>query len=104
MVATRQSSKNIEYRIYESGVFMSQANLLLLLAVFLPPAVLDIFGELVEERTVQTPYGPVGPLALRALAHARFVGVGRALSQRLPPREPLAGRGPWDSAAPASGM
>ncbi|MCC6168917.1 MAG: hypothetical protein IT329_16975 [Caldilineaceae bacterium] len=41
------------------------ADLLILLAVLLPPAALDSLGRLVEERTVPTPYGAVGPLALR---------------------------------------
>jgi 5'-methylthioadenosine phosphorylase len=45
---------------------MPHANLLILLAVFLPPVALDILGKVVEEHTVQTPYGRVGPLALRA--------------------------------------
>lgn len=42
-----------------------QADLLLILAVLLPPAALDGLGRLVEERTVPTPYGAVGPVALR---------------------------------------
>lgn len=41
------------------------ADLLILLAVLLPPAALDGLGRLVEERTVPTPYGAVGPLARR---------------------------------------
>ena len=44
------------------------ANLLLLVAVFLPPKALDTLGRLVEERTVRTPFGEVGPLALRCRA------------------------------------
>ena len=44
---------------------MSDANLLLLLAIVLPPRVLDVLGPVVEERTVETRYGRVGPLALR---------------------------------------
>ena len=45
---------------------MSKSNLLILLAVLLPPAALDVFGALIEERTISTPYGAIGPLALRA--------------------------------------
>ncbi len=41
------------------------ADLLILLAVLLPPAALDGLGRLVEERTIPTPYGAVGPLACR---------------------------------------
>ena len=39
--------------------------LLLLLAVPLPPKSLEAVGPLIEERTVDTAYGPVGPLARR---------------------------------------
>jgi 5'-methylthioadenosine phosphorylase len=42
-----------------------QADLLILLAALLPPAALDGLGRLVEERAVPTPYGSVGPFALR---------------------------------------
>ncbi len=41
------------------------APLLLLIAVLLPPRALDALGLLVEERVVRTPFGDVGPLALR---------------------------------------
>lgn len=41
------------------------SNLLILIAVLLPPMSLDTLGKVVAERTVQTPYGDVGPLALR---------------------------------------
>ena len=44
---------------------MSDTDLLLLVAVLLPPTALDIFGEFVEERIISTPYGEVGPLACR---------------------------------------
>ncbi len=44
----------------------TQADLFLLLSVALPPATLDMLGPLVEERTIETKYGPVGPLGLRA--------------------------------------
>ena len=46
---------------------VSSAELLILLAVLLPPAALDDVGSLVMERKVITPYGVVGPLALRRL-------------------------------------
>lgn len=41
------------------------APVLLLIAVLLPPRSLDALGLLVEERVVRTPFGDVGPLALR---------------------------------------
>jgi 5'-methylthioadenosine phosphorylase len=44
---------------------MPTANLLLLIAVLLPPKALDVLGAVVDERTVLTPYGESGPLALR---------------------------------------
>ena len=46
---------------------VSSAELLVLLAVLLPPVALDDMGSLVMERKVITPYGVVGPLALRRL-------------------------------------
>lgn len=49
------------------------ADVMLLVAVLLPPAALDELGALVEERTVTTPYGPVGPLALRRLPSGQTV-------------------------------
>jgi 5'-methylthioadenosine phosphorylase len=45
---------------------MSSTNLLLLVAVVLPPKALDVLGSVVDERMVETVYGSVGPLALRA--------------------------------------
>lgn len=47
---------------------MSNANLLILIAVLLPPSTLDILGEVVDERTYMTPYGEAGPIALRKLS------------------------------------
>jgi len=44
---------------------MNQANLLLLVAVTLPPRSLNALGEVTDERVVETPFGPVGPMALR---------------------------------------
>jgi len=40
-------------------------NSILLVAVVLPPRALDVFGPVVAERTVSTPYGNVGPIAQR---------------------------------------
>jgi purine nucleoside phosphorylase len=51
----------------ESAGAARTANLMLLLATLLPPAALDVLGVLVEERMVATPYGTVGPVALRRL-------------------------------------
>ena len=41
------------------------APVLIMVAVLLPPRSLDALGLLVEERIVRTPFGNVGPLALR---------------------------------------
>jgi len=49
---------------------MSEAKLLILIAALLPPQSLNLLGAFVEERMVQTPYGDVGPLALRCLEDA----------------------------------
>ena len=54
---------------------MPTANLLLLIAVLLPPKALDVLGPVVEERTVLTPYGEAGPLALRVTPHGDGVWV-----------------------------
>lgn len=54
---------------------MPTANLLLLLAVLLPPKALDVLGPVVDERTVLTPYGESGPLALRVTPHGDGVWV-----------------------------
>ena len=48
-----------------AGAAAPAANLLILIAVLLPPKALDVFGTVVEERSVLTPYGEAGPLALR---------------------------------------
>jgi 5'-methylthioadenosine phosphorylase len=44
---------------------MAPANLLILIAVLLPPKALDVLGTVVEERSLLTPYGEAGPLARR---------------------------------------
>jgi 5'-methylthioadenosine phosphorylase len=53
----------------------TKADLLILIAVLLPPKTLDIFGPVAAERTVETPYGVVGPLALRTPAAGPAVWV-----------------------------
>lgn len=47
---------------------MVDIQLLLVIAVLLPPTVLDVLGEVVEERVIDTPYGQIGPLARRRFA------------------------------------
>ncbi len=44
---------------------MTNANLLILIAVLLPPTALDVLGVVTEERTLLTPFGEAGPVALR---------------------------------------
>lgn len=44
---------------------MTHPGLSLLVAVYLPPRALDQLGAMVEERLMRTPFGDVGPLALR---------------------------------------
>jgi len=46
----------------------ANADILILIAVLLPPKTLDIFGPVAAEHTIETPYGVVGPLALRTPA------------------------------------
>jgi 5'-methylthioadenosine phosphorylase len=54
---------------------MPTANLLILIAVLLPPKALDVLGAVVEERTMLTPYGEAGPLALRVTPNGDTVWV-----------------------------
>ncbi len=70
---------------------MSNASLLLLLAVVLPPKALDVLGPVVEERTVETRYGVVGPLALRRSAEGADVWIQpySGLPSRTDPRATL---------------
>jgi 5'-methylthioadenosine phosphorylase len=70
---------------------MPEANLLLLLAVVLPPATLDVLGPVVDERRVETRYGSVGPLALRRSAEGIGVWVQpySGLPTRTDPRATL---------------
>jgi len=69
----------------------SVADLLILVAVLLPPQTLDIFGTLTEERVIETPYGPVSPLGLRRPASGPAVWVQpyTGLPQRTDPRATL---------------
>lgn len=55
-----------ELSLSPHGTIEHPADLILLLSVSLPPAALDILGPLVAEETVDTPFGQVGPLGLRA--------------------------------------
>lgn len=70
---------------------MSATGILLLTAVYLPPRALDELGLLVEERTVRTPYGDVGPLACRRAADgsATWVQPYSGLPTRTDPRATL---------------
>src|SRR5688572_2777357 len=74
---------------------MNNANLLILIAVLLPPKALDILGKVVEERTLQTPYGDFGPLALRVAPGQPAVWVGpyTGLPTRTDPRATLIAAG-----------
>lgn len=67
------------------------ADLLILLAVLLPPQTLDIFGALIDEQTVETPYGPVMLLGLRKPASGPAVWVQpyTGLPSRTDPRATL---------------
>ncbi len=74
---------------------MNNANLLILIAVLLPPKALDILGKVVDERTLQTPYGDFGPLALRVAPGQPAVWVGpyTGLPTRTDPRATLIAAG-----------
>jgi 5'-methylthioadenosine phosphorylase len=73
------------------GSTLSNANLMLLVAVVLPPRALDVLGPVVEERTIQTTYGTVGPLALRAAEPglAAWIQPYSGLPTRTDPRSTL---------------
>ncbi len=66
-------------------------DLLLLVAVLLPPKALDILGQVQEEQVVETPFGRVGPLALRvdAAGHRTWVAPYSGLPTRTDPRATL---------------
>ena len=65
--------------------------LLLLLAVPLPPQSLEAIGPLIEERMVDTEYGPVGPLAWRGqpLGPSVWIQPYYGLPSRTDPRATL---------------
>lgn len=67
---------------------MPTSALLILVAVLLPPKALDVLGAVVEERTLLTPYGEAGPLALRVLpgSDAAWVQPYTGLPTRTDPR------------------
>jgi 5'-methylthioadenosine phosphorylase len=58
-----------------SQFVVDQADWLILLAVLLPPAAMDQIGLVATERTLETPYGMVGPLALRRVPHGPSVWI-----------------------------
>lgn len=70
---------------------LPEADLLLLLAVVLPPSALDLLGPVVDERFVSTSYGDIGPLALRRSPSGRGVWVQpySGLPSRTDPRSTL---------------
>ena len=70
---------------------LPEADLLLLLAVVLPPRALDALGPVVDERFVATTYGDIGPLALRRSPSGRGVWVQpyNGLPSRTDPRSTL---------------
>jgi 5'-methylthioadenosine phosphorylase len=67
---------------------MPTASLLILVAVLLPPKALDLLGPVIDERTLLTPYGEAGPLALRQLpgGAAAWVQPYTGLPTRTDPR------------------
>jgi len=48
-----------------SAIVSGRADLFLLLSVTLPPAALNVLGPLLDEVTIETAYGSVGPIGLR---------------------------------------
>jgi 5'-methylthioadenosine phosphorylase len=70
---------------------MPNINLLILIAVLLPPKALDLLGTVVDEKMLQTPYGDFGPLALRVAPGQPAVWVGpyTGLPTRTDPRATL---------------
>lgn len=69
-------------------LYIAKADILILIAVLLPPKTLDIFGAVAAERLIETPYGMVGPLALRmpAAGPAVWVQPYTGLPTRTDPR------------------
>jgi 5'-methylthioadenosine phosphorylase len=58
-----------------SQFVVDQADWLILLAALLPPAAMDELGVVAAERTLETPYGMVGPLALRRVPQGPSVWI-----------------------------
>jgi 5'-methylthioadenosine phosphorylase len=58
-----------------SGFVVDQADWLILLSVLLPPAAMNELGMVAMERTLETPFGMVGPLALRRIPHGPSVWI-----------------------------
>jgi 5'-methylthioadenosine phosphorylase len=58
-----------------SGFVVDHADWLILLSVLLPPAAMNELGVVAMERTVETPYGTVGPLALRRVPQGPSVWI-----------------------------
>lgn len=58
-----------------SRFVVDQADWLILLSVLLPPAAMDELGIVAMERTLETPFGMVGPLALRRVPQGPSVWI-----------------------------
>jgi 5'-methylthioadenosine phosphorylase len=58
-----------------SQFVVDQADWLILLAVLLPPVAMNELGMVATERTLETPYGMVGPLALRRMPQGPSVWI-----------------------------
>ena len=58
-----------------SQFVVDEADWLILLSVLLPPAAMDTLGLVAMERTLETPYGMVGPLALRRVPQGPSVWI-----------------------------
>ena len=58
-----------------SRFVVDQSDWLILLSVLLPPAAMNELGVVAMERTLETPFGMVGPLALRRVPHGPSVWI-----------------------------
>jgi 5'-methylthioadenosine phosphorylase len=58
-----------------SQFVVDQADWLILLSVLLPPFAMNQMGLVAVERTLETPFGMVGPLALRRVPHGPSVWI-----------------------------
>jgi purine nucleoside phosphorylase len=58
-----------------SQFVVDQADWLILLSVLLPPVAMNELGLVAMERTLETPYGMVAPLALRRVPHGPSVWI-----------------------------